>query len=94
MNLSCALRKVGDLLAERDIDECHETVCLWWNQLDPRFIAESRRRWVETMRALARRQRPLDEDYLKIYGERARIKHLGQCVAARPASETAWTCRQ
>lgn len=27
-----SLRNVEDLLAERGIDICHETVCFWWNR--------------------------------------------------------------
>ncbi len=34
-----SLRNVEDLLAERGIDICHETVRLWWNRFDPMFAA-------------------------------------------------------
>jgi len=40
-----------DLLAERGIDICHETVRLWWNRVDPMFAAEIRRKRVDHMRA-------------------------------------------
>jgi transposase-like protein len=30
-----SLRNVEDLLAERGIDICHETVRLWWNRFGP-----------------------------------------------------------
>ena len=30
-----SLRNVEDLLFERGIDICHETVRLWWNPLSP-----------------------------------------------------------
>jgi putative transposase len=30
-----SLRNVEDLLFERGIDICHETVRLWWNQFGP-----------------------------------------------------------
>lgn len=55
MYLKCplALRNVEDLLAERGIDICHETVRLWWNRFGPMFAAEIRRKWVDHMRALA-----------------------------------------
>tara|TARA_Y100001951_G_C11268005_1_gene256849 strand:- start:640 stop:909 length:270 start_codon:yes stop_codon:yes gene_type:complete len=38
-----SLRNVEDLLAERGIDICHETVRLWWNRFGPMFAAEIRR---------------------------------------------------
>lgn len=38
-----SLRNVEDLLFERCIDICHETVRLWWNRFGPQFPAEVRR---------------------------------------------------
>ena len=35
-----SLRQVEDLLFERGIDICHETVRLWWNRFGPMFAAE------------------------------------------------------
>jgi len=35
-----SLRQVEDLLFERGIDLCHETVRLWWNRFGPMFAAE------------------------------------------------------
>src|ERR1039458_8581095 len=35
-----SLRNVEDLLAERGIDICHETVRFWWNRFGPMFAAE------------------------------------------------------
>ena len=32
-----SLRNVEDMLAERGIDICHETVRLWWNRFGPMF---------------------------------------------------------
>jgi hypothetical protein len=37
-----SLRNVEDLLAERGIDICHETVRFWWNRFGPMFAAEIR----------------------------------------------------
>jgi len=34
-----SLRNVEDLLFERGIDICHETVRLWWNRFGPLFAA-------------------------------------------------------
>ena len=47
-----SLRNVEDLLLERGIDICHETVRFWWNR-SARFAAEIRRRRVSAMRASA-----------------------------------------
>jgi putative transposase len=38
-----SLRQVEDLLFERWIDICHETVRFWWNRIGPIFAAEIRR---------------------------------------------------
>ena len=46
-----SLRNVEDLLAERGIDLCHETVRFWWNRFGPMFAAEIRRKRVNRMRA-------------------------------------------
>ncbi len=35
-----SLRQVEDLLFERGIDICHETVRFWWNRFGPMFTAE------------------------------------------------------
>jgi putative transposase len=42
-----SLRQVEDLLFERSIDICHETVRLWWNRFGPLFAAEIRKRRVQ-----------------------------------------------
>ena len=34
-----SLRNAEDLLAERGIDICHETVRFWWNRFGPMFAA-------------------------------------------------------
>jgi len=39
-----SLRNIGDLLFERAIDICHETVRLWWNRFAPMFPDQIRRR--------------------------------------------------
>ena len=45
-----SLRNVEDLLFERGIDLCHETVRLRWNRFGPMFAGEIRRRRVNRMR--------------------------------------------
>ena len=42
-----SLRQVEDLLFERGIDVCDETVRLWWNRFGPLFAAEIRKRRAE-----------------------------------------------
>lgn len=39
-----SLRQVEDILFERGIDICHETIRFWWNRFGPVFAAEIRKR--------------------------------------------------
>ena len=39
-----SLRQVEDLLSERGIDICHETVRFWWNRFGPMLANEIRKR--------------------------------------------------
>jgi putative transposase len=64
-----SLRNVQDLLHERGIDICHETVRFWWHRFGPMFAAENRKRRVEGMRS-SRWRWHLDEVFVKINGER------------------------
>ena len=64
-----SLRNVEDLLAERGIDICHETVRLWWNRFGPMFAAEIRRKRADGMRGCTHWRWHLDEVYVKINGE-------------------------
>ena len=63
-----SLRNVEDLLHERGIDICHETVRHWWNRFGPIFAAEIRKRRVQS-RAYSNWQWHLDEMFVKINGE-------------------------
>jgi putative transposase len=45
-----SLRNVEDLLHERGIDICRETVRLWWNRFGPMFAVELRRKRVQATR--------------------------------------------
>ncbi len=45
-----SLRQVEDLLFERGIDICHETVRFWWNRFGPMFAAEIQMRVVFALR--------------------------------------------
>ena len=64
-----SLRNVEDLLFERGIDVCHETVRLWWNRFGPLFAADIRRQRVSRMRGFRHWKWHLDEAYVKINGE-------------------------
>ena len=65
-----SLRNVEDLLFERGIDLCHETVRLWWNRFGPMFAADNSRQRVSHMRAFTHWKWHLDEAFVKINGER------------------------
>ena len=58
-----------NLLHERGIDICHETVRLWWNRFGPMFAAEIRTKRVDYMRAYTHWKWHLDEVYVRINGE-------------------------
>jgi putative transposase len=64
-----SLRNVEDLLFERGIDVCHETVRLWWNRFGPLFAADIRRQRTSRMRGLRHWRWHLDEMYVKLNGE-------------------------
>src|ERR1700710_2058607 len=64
-----SLRNVEDLLFDRGIDICHETVRLWWNRFGPMFAAEIRKKRVDRMRDNTHWRWHLDEVYVKINGE-------------------------
>jgi len=72
-----SLRNVEDLLFERGVDICHETVRLWWNRFGPMFAGEIRRRRVQHMRAYTHWRWHLDEVYVKINGE---MRYLWRAV--------------
>ncbi len=61
-----SLRNVEDLLAERGIDICHETVRHWWNRFGPLFAADVRRQRLSRMRGFCQWRWHLDEVYVKI----------------------------
>lgn len=81
-----SLRNVEDLLHERGVDVCHETVRFWWNRFGPMFAGEIRRKRVDRMRAWPQWQWHLDEMFVKINGEthylwRA-VDHEGEVLEA------------
>jgi transposase-like protein len=66
-----SLRRVEDLLFERGIDICHETVRPWWNRFGPMFAAEIR----QSMIKQHGRPKTIVTDELRSYG--AGLKALG-----------------
>ena len=65
-----SLRNVEDLLFERGVDICHETVRFWWNRFGPMFAAEIRRQRVNRMCGFRHWRWHLDEVFVKINGKR------------------------
>lgn len=65
-----SLRNVEDLLFERGVDICHETVWMWWNRFGPMFAADIRRQRVSRMKGSRHWRWHLDEVFVKINGER------------------------
>jgi putative transposase len=63
-----SLRQVEDLLFERGIDICDETVRFWWNRFGPLFAAEIRKRRVQH-RSYSNWRWHLDEVFVRINGE-------------------------
>lgn len=64
-----SLCNVEDLLFERGIDICHETVWLWWNRFGPMSAADIRRQRVNRTRGFRHWRWHLDEMYMKLNGE-------------------------
>ena len=63
-----SLRQVEDLLFERGIDICHETVRFWWNRFGPMYASEIRKRRIHH-RSFSRWRWHLDEVFVRINGE-------------------------
>ena len=78
-----SLRQVEDILSERGIDICHETVRYWWNRFGSLFSAEIRKHRV----------------HHRLYGRLPERKDRDWCVGAgrlqfciRPVCADASTC--
>ena len=81
-----SLRQVEDLLHERGIDICHETVRAWWNRFGPTFAAEIQKKRSAQMRGGPQWRWHLDEVFVRINGEvhylwRA-VDHEGEVLEA------------
>lgn len=64
-----SLRNVEDLLHERGIDVCHESVRLWVDRFGTYFASKIRKRRSEAMRQVPQWRWHLDEVFVKIRGE-------------------------
>ncbi len=64
-----SLRQVEDLLHERGIDICYETVRAWWNRFGPMFAAEIRKKRSASMRTHIQWRWHLDEVFVRINGD-------------------------
>ncbi len=78
-----SLRQVEDLLFERGIDICHETVRFWWNRFGPMVAAEIRKRRIHH-RSYSCWRWHLDEVFVRIDGEthdlRRAVDHEGEVL--------------
>ena len=81
-----SLRNVEDLLHERGIDVCHETVRQWWMRFGPVFAADIRRKRASRLRAGRQWQWHLDEVFVKIRGNQhylwRAVDHEGEVLEA------------
>ncbi len=64
-----SLRQVEDVLFERGIDICHETVRFWWNRSGPIFAAKVRKRRIHDHRCCSQWRLPPDEVFARINDE-------------------------
>jgi len=64
-----SLRQVEDLLHERGIVICHETVRAWWNRFGPMFAADIKRNRSASRRAHIQWRWHLDEVFVRINGD-------------------------
>ncbi len=81
-----SLRNVEDLLHERGIDVCHETVRYWWNRFGPMFAAEIRRKRVQQLRAFSKWKWHVVVFFVKVNGKRhylwRAVDHEGKVLEA------------
>ena len=71
-----SLRQVEDILFERGIDICYETVRYWWNRFGPLFAAEIRKRRIHHG-SYSNWRWHLDEVFVRVNGE---IHYLWRAV--------------
>jgi len=61
-----SLRQVEDILHERGIDICHETICYWWNKFGILFSREMKKK---PQYSTSNWRWHIDEVFVKINGE-------------------------
>ncbi len=81
-----SLRNVEDILHERGIDICHETIRYWWNRFGPMFAREIRKKRIHLSANYSNWRWHLDEVFVRINGEthylwRA-VDHEGEVLEA------------
>jgi len=88
-----SLRNVEDLLHEREVDVCHESVRHWWNRFGPIFEPEIRKKRSQSMRQSPQWRWHLDEVFVKINGKQLylwrAVDHEGEvleCFVSLPKS--------
>ncbi len=86
VRFSLSLRNVEDLLHERGIDICHETVRYWWNKFGPLFAREIRKKRLHPVPNHSNWKWHLDEVFVNINGKthylwRA-VDHEGEVLEA------------
>jgi putative transposase len=86
VRLPLSLRNVEDLLHERGIDICRDTVRYWWNRFGPLFAREIRKKRHQPTPSHSKWKWHLDEVFVKINGEthylwRA-VDHEGEVLEA------------
>ena len=86
VRFALSLRNVEDLLHERGINVCHESIRMWFDRFGPYFAANIRKKRSQTMHRFTQWRWHLDEIFVKIAGEthylwRA-IDHEGEVLEA------------
>ena len=85
------MRNVEDLLFERGIDLCHETVRLWRNRFGPLFAADIRRQRVQRMCGFRHRRWHLNEMYVLVNREMVylwrAVDHEGEALESYVSKE-------
>ena len=74
-----SLRQVEDLMFERGIEICHETVRFWWSRFGPMFAAEIRKRRVHH-RLYSQWQWHVDEVFGEMHYLWRAVDHEGEVL--------------
>lgn len=69
IRIPLSLRSVEDLLAERGVNICHETVRFCWNRIGPMLAADIKRKRISYMRGFRHLRWHVDEVLVNINGE-------------------------